>query len=619
MLELVVRRKDREIDRYVLPEGVTSIGRAESNSIILDDGSVSRKHARIVVSGGEAFFEDLGSGNGSYRGDVRINRVKIENGDRFELDPFTLEIHVRAATASAPETRPVEKKTSSSGHVILPPRTPGGSAAGGPRLVLADGSVSFLVVGEAIAIGRADDATISLSDPAVSRRHASLSRDGGRWLLRDEGSAHGTRLNGEPVESALLNDGDVVTVGDTELVFRDPPVNADVDDTQIPATNPVPLERTATGPDLEMEIEDEAPVARRPIALYAVASLAVALAILAFASQLPERDPKPKPLDHVQVLTLKTMETLAREGALASEEKAIDLALDRFARIITFAEATEMRGIPDAARLRDEAIAAIQTLREARVVAALREMNHRRALGDAETQKKIALLRSTAGEALADARRRKWLASYDRAVAALEKLAALGAAEAGELDQVRTERTALARQQHGAEIARLERDGKKRFDLARAKPRTAAGLLAAIREYDAIVAADARRLTDWPAKAEAEIAATRAELRRLAAPHKQAAAAAAVKQDWIEARSKLKTVIAIDSRDPATAAELARVQVECTKSAIAHLQQARVYEQAGDVKNARESIANVQRYAEPGSKEWRLAEDLKRKIARDSQ
>ena len=55
------------------------------------------------------------------------------------------------------------------------------------------------------------------TDDAVSHRHALLSRDaGGKVILRDIGSANGTRLNGrdvQPLTDIVLHDGDELTLG----------------------------------------------------------------------------------------------------------------------------------------------------------------------------------------------------------------------------------------------------------------------------------------------------------------------------------------------------------------------------------------------------------------------
>jgi len=55
----------------------------------------------------------------------------------------------------------------------------------------------------------------------VSRRHLEISWDGQHAMLTDLGSTNGTTVNGQPVQQPWqLNDGDVVRVGHSSLVFR---------------------------------------------------------------------------------------------------------------------------------------------------------------------------------------------------------------------------------------------------------------------------------------------------------------------------------------------------------------------------------------------------------------
>ena len=87
---------------------------------------------------------------------------------------------------------------------------PGASAlAHGQTLELADGAI----------LGRADDVDVVLADPAVSSRHARVSRVGRAWVISDLGSTNGTRLNDSRVDGDVpLAHGDVVTLGN--LRFR---------------------------------------------------------------------------------------------------------------------------------------------------------------------------------------------------------------------------------------------------------------------------------------------------------------------------------------------------------------------------------------------------------------
>lgn len=62
--------------------------------------------------------------------------------------------------------------------------------------------------------------SVVLSDPNVSRRHAELVYDGTSWHIRDLNSTNGTLVNDLDVSEARLFDGDVLTIGLTNLEFR---------------------------------------------------------------------------------------------------------------------------------------------------------------------------------------------------------------------------------------------------------------------------------------------------------------------------------------------------------------------------------------------------------------
>jgi pSer/pThr/pTyr-binding forkhead associated (FHA) protein len=76
-----------------------------------------------------------------------------------------------------------------------------------------------------LRVGRAAEADVSLPfDTEVSRLHAEVERVGGEWLLIDDGlSSNGSYVNGERVAGRRrLRSGDVIRLGETVLVFRNP-------------------------------------------------------------------------------------------------------------------------------------------------------------------------------------------------------------------------------------------------------------------------------------------------------------------------------------------------------------------------------------------------------------
>lgn len=72
---------------------------------------------------------------------------------------------------------------------------------------------------EPAVIGRSTD-QIQLSDHSVSRRHALLRPDNGKWVLEDLKSSNGTFLNGRRVVGpTTINHGDQIKVGSSLMVF----------------------------------------------------------------------------------------------------------------------------------------------------------------------------------------------------------------------------------------------------------------------------------------------------------------------------------------------------------------------------------------------------------------
>ena len=68
-----------------------------------------------------------------------------------------------------------------------------------------------------------------LDDVTVSRRHAEFRREDGTFRVVDVGSLNGTYVNREPVDSAVLANGDEVQIGKFRLVFLTGPKQGDDD------------------------------------------------------------------------------------------------------------------------------------------------------------------------------------------------------------------------------------------------------------------------------------------------------------------------------------------------------------------------------------------------------
>jgi ABC-type multidrug transport system ATPase subunit len=111
------------------------------------------------------------------------------------------------------------------GPTAIPPRSASadGNLATSMLKILRPGRTADVPAG-ALKIGRATDNDIVIPDVLASRHHATLvpATDGsGSAEILDNRSINGTFVNGQRVDAATLTDGDVVTIGNVDLVYAD--------------------------------------------------------------------------------------------------------------------------------------------------------------------------------------------------------------------------------------------------------------------------------------------------------------------------------------------------------------------------------------------------------------
>ena len=158
---------------------------------------------------------------------VTSPRVLLETDEDLSVGEFGIATRMvqpqrkqRAAGEPAPQAEP--------GHtMIYRPKQQPTQAASAVDLGLARDVASLSWDGQKhtidkrrVVIGRSRECDVQLADSNVSRRHAEVRQEGASYWIVDLDSTNGIEVNGRRLKRSKLEDGDRVTLGSTEVVFR---------------------------------------------------------------------------------------------------------------------------------------------------------------------------------------------------------------------------------------------------------------------------------------------------------------------------------------------------------------------------------------------------------------
>jgi len=96
-LKLVMFKANGQRKDFPVVSPVTTIGRAEDCDLRIPLLSVSRRHCELTVSEDVAKIKDLGSSNGTYVNNARVNEGALKPGDRLVVGPVVFTVQIDGA------------------------------------------------------------------------------------------------------------------------------------------------------------------------------------------------------------------------------------------------------------------------------------------------------------------------------------------------------------------------------------------------------------------------------------------------------------------------------------------------------------------------------------------
>jgi pSer/pThr/pTyr-binding forkhead associated (FHA) protein len=218
--KLILSSKDERYQEFVLTKGIITLGRSTVSDIVLDDESISRNHARLVLEPSGFLLHDLGSSNGSYVNGIKIKSKALTRGDVIQLGKVTLDFE----TGALPVDTDVTSLASADAleTAIKWETLPVMIGDHGPSLTVVTSGKTWHIPLErdAITIGRQPGNDIVLSTPLASRVHARLERRQEQFILRDLNSRNGTMVNGVKTTEQSLQGGETIRIGSARLIFK---------------------------------------------------------------------------------------------------------------------------------------------------------------------------------------------------------------------------------------------------------------------------------------------------------------------------------------------------------------------------------------------------------------
>jgi NADPH-dependent 2,4-dienoyl-CoA reductase/sulfur reductase-like enzyme/pSer/pThr/pTyr-binding forkhead associated (FHA) protein len=243
------------------PTRVMTVGRQEGVYLLIDHISVSRRHAEISYNNGWYMLRDLGSSNGTFLNNIRLEKNKaynLKSGDEvlfgkviyqfqrkvekseityknLETGMYTTQMHEMATgfyspTAVAPvpavSYQPV---LNARGELFLPgaqrsvPAEVVATFGANPVLIAVQRGIPVVLPlrrGKSFTLGRGKTSDLVLTDMAASRRHAEIIPKVDGLYIRDLDSSNGITVNQVTLDNPYrLTHGDRIQIGSVLIYF----------------------------------------------------------------------------------------------------------------------------------------------------------------------------------------------------------------------------------------------------------------------------------------------------------------------------------------------------------------------------------------------------------------
>lgn len=182
------------------------LGARAGCKLVLRHPTIDRRHCVIVNTGSTLLLRDLDTRGKTLRNGLKVEQEIIEDADRIQLGPWELKIDLATPRLAGASDSPVIMDLEPDPTVLA--------------LEDLESKKLTRLCREVSILGRSGGCDYPVEDREVSRVHAIIFNFLNRPALLDLVSENGTWVNDRRATFAMLQDGDIITLGSYKLRFR---------------------------------------------------------------------------------------------------------------------------------------------------------------------------------------------------------------------------------------------------------------------------------------------------------------------------------------------------------------------------------------------------------------
>ena len=238
---IILKFKENEVSKHPLEKGKPlTIGRRNSNDVVIENLAVSGHHAKIDAVGDGYVLTDLQSKNGSFVNEQLVASHWLENGDVINIGKHTLEFSYQEGESEeedkfktvdktmlmdTPRHRSMVSKSTAKAGSPTPSEPPVKSAKTQQQPV---GVLSYLVGGEGeillkkklTKIGKDPSSDIVVNGFGIKATAATISMRPDGYYLSHVGGLAKVKINGDAVKDSVpLKEFDIIELGSVKVQF----------------------------------------------------------------------------------------------------------------------------------------------------------------------------------------------------------------------------------------------------------------------------------------------------------------------------------------------------------------------------------------------------------------